>query len=60
MFADFKETWNWYADVSIISDWHYENPPNMSQGIPFGRTDGQIGRYDEANSRYSELFCEGA
>jgi len=34
-----------------------QKPSSGNQVVPYGRTDGQTDRHDEANSRYSEL-CE--
>ena len=33
----------------------YQNPSSGSQAFPCGRTNGKIGRHEEANSRFSQF-----
>jgi len=59
-FSYINETWNFltkffhkYSDIKFCDN-HFSGP---SRAVPCGRTDGQMGRHDEANSRFSQ-FCQ--
>jgi len=51
-FENLEKVFQKYSDIKFC-----ENNFSGSRAVPWGRTDGQTDRHDEANSRFSK-FCE--